>query len=135
MRAIKDYATPISVLIMAGVMLYDHLAPTNVTPVVPVDPTVNGQTLGKEYGTALLASYADAWNAAATTLESGKTVAEAQKSLQDTWQEGRSKAFQAKVAPAFSQILPAGTEPADATKRTQVAQLWRAFATGLAAGH
>jgi hypothetical protein len=130
MRALKDYATPVSVLILAAVMLYDHFAPTITAP---TDPTVNvnGQALGKAYSAALLASYADAWNAAATTLEEGKSVSEAQKTLQDTWKDGRTKAFRAKVEPGFAQVLPEGAEPGDTAKRTQVAQLWRAFAKGL----
>jgi hypothetical protein len=130
MRALKDYATPVSVLILASVLLYDHFALRIATP---IDPTmnVNGQVLGKAYSAALVASYADAWNAAATTLEQGKSVSEAQKTLQDTWKDGRTKAFKAKVEPGFAQVLPEGTEPGDAAKRSQVAQLWRAFAKGL----
>jgi hypothetical protein len=130
MRGLKDYATPIAVLILAAVMLFDHC--TQIT-VVPSDPSVNidAGALGKAYATDLVATYADAWNAAATTLEQGKTVSEAQKALQDTWKDGRTKAFKAKVEPALSQMLPEGTEPADAAKRAQVVQLWRAFAKGL----
>jgi hypothetical protein len=130
MRGLKDYATPIAILILAAVMLFDHCAQT---PVVPSGPSVHvdGETLGKAYATDLLATYADGWNAAATTLEKGKTVSEAQKALQDTWKDGRTKAFRARVEPVLSQMLPEGTEPADTAKRAQVAQLWRAFAKGL----
>ena len=130
MSALKDYATPVSVLILAAVLLYDHFAPKIATPVDPT-VTVNGQVLGKAYSAALVASYADAWNTAATTLEQGKSVSDAQKTLQDAWKDGRTKAFKAKVEPGFAQVLPEGTEPGDAAKRSQVAQLWRAFAKGL----
>ena len=79
----------------------------------------------------LVATYADGWNAAAVEMEAGKTVAETQAALQKAWQDGRVKAFNAKVKPSFAQILPEGVEPKDATQRKQVAALWREFAAGL----
>ena len=132
MRALRDYATPVSVLILAGVMLFDHFT----QPTIPAPaPTLDGQSLGKAYAPALVTTYADAWIAAAQSLEEGKSVADSQKALQDAWKDGRTKAFKAKVEPSLAQILPAGQEPSDPAKRAQVAALWRAFASGLRAGH
>jgi hypothetical protein len=131
MRFLKEYLTPLAMLVMSGVMLYDHLSP-RVGPAP--DPTVNGATLGRAYSSVLVSAYADGWLAAAKTLEEGKPVAEAQKALQDTWKDARVKAFKAEVQPGFSLVLPEGTEPTDASKRAQVAELWRAFAKGLKGG-
>lgn len=131
MRALKDFLTPLAIFALAGVLLYDRLAPRNDTP---VDPTVNGAALGRAYGPVLVATYADAWIAAASTLDEGKSIAEAQKVLQDTWKDGRVKAFKADVQPGFALVLPEGTEPSDPAKRSQVSDLWRAFARGLKGG-
>jgi hypothetical protein len=130
MKTVKDLLTPVSILILAGVLLFDHLVPRPV-PTPPPVPAVNGQVLGKAYAPILLSTYGDAWLAAAKTLEDGKSVAEAQKSLQDSWQDARVKAFTAHVASSFSLILPEGTEPTTPQKRAQVAELWREFAQGL----
>jgi hypothetical protein len=83
----------------------------------------------------LLATYADAWLAAAKTLEEGKPIAEAQKTLQDAWKAARVKAFSEDVAPVFAVVLPEGTEPTSPDKRAQVIDLWRSFAKGLKGGH
>ena len=131
MRFVKEYGTPVAMLVMSGVLLFDHFAPR---PTTPVEPTVNGVALGRAYAPVLVAGYADAWGAAAKALEEGRPVAEAQKILQDAWKESRVKAFRAEVQPGFALVLPEGTEPTDASKRTQVAQLWRSFATGLRGG-
>ncbi len=130
MKTVKELLTPVSILTLAGVLLFDHLVPRPV-PKPPPAPTINGQVLGRAYAPVLLSSYGDAWLAAAKTLEAGKSVAEAQKSLQDTWQAARVKAFTDHVASSFSLILPEGTEPTTPQKRAQVVALWRDFARGL----
>ncbi|MCA1685768.1 MAG: hypothetical protein LC745_07220 [Planctomycetia bacterium] len=132
MPILKDLLTPVALLSMAGVMLYDHLTP-RVAPAP--EPTVSGVSLGRAYAPVLVAGYADAWVVAAKTLEEGKSVADAQKALQDSWKEARVKAFKQDVLPGFSLVLPEGTEPTDAAKRSQVADLWRAFAKGLKGAH
>lgn len=131
MTALKDALTPLAILLLAGVVVYDHVSGR---PGPAPAPTVNGLALGKAYAPVLLTTYADSWLAAAKTLEEGKPVAEAQKTLQETWKEARIKAFTAEVAPGFAVVLPEGTEPANAAKRAQVAELWRAFAKGLRGG-
>ena len=131
MRAFKDYGTPVSLLILSGVVLFDHVS---LLAMPRPEPAINAQVLGRAYAPSLVNSYADGWVAAAKTLEEGKSVAEAQKALQETWREARLQAFRTEVAPVFAIVLPEGTEPADATKRAQVAILWRAFAKGLRAG-
>jgi hypothetical protein len=131
MKFVKEYLTPIAMLVMSGVLLYDHFSPR---PTTPVNPTVNGVALGSAYAPVLVAGYADAWAAAAKAIEDGKPVTEAQKVLQETWKDARVKAFKADVQPSFAIVLPEGTEPTDAAKRSQVADLWRSFAKGLRGG-
>lgn len=127
----RDYLTPALVLLLGGVMAYDHLAPKDVA----VAPTgVNGKALGHKFAGSVAASFGDAWESAAETLAAGKSIAEAQATMQTTWQEGRAKAFATVVAPEFSKVLGEGSEPADAAQRASVVQLWRDFATGLKGG-
>jgi hypothetical protein len=134
MKTLKDILTPLVILVLAGVVLFDHLA-YHRAPAPPPVPTVDGQALGRVYAPQLLASYSEAWLAAAKTLEEGKPVAEAQKSLQDTWKDARARAFTSQVGSSFALILPEGEEPATPEKRAQVVKLWRDFALGLAAIH
>ena len=94
-------------------------------------PGVDAVALGRAYAPVLAGTYADAWLAAADTLERGGSVAQSQKALQDAWTAARVRAFKARVAPAFSMVLPEGAEPADAAERLRVAATWRAFASGL----
>lgn len=129
---LSAYLTPLSVFALAGVLLYSHMYP-NAAP-GPADRTVNGVALGKSYTPTLAGTYATAWEAAAKTLEDGKTVADAQKSLQESWQAERIAAFKKDVEPGFSLVLPAGTEPTDPAKRAAVVSLWRDFAKGLRGG-
>jgi hypothetical protein len=128
LRAFKDYATPVALLILAGVVLFDHFA---LLALPRPEPAINAQALGRSYAPSLVAGYADAWLAAAKALEDGRSVAEAQGTLQESWKDARVKAFREEVAPVFALVLPEGTEPADAAKRAQVALLWRSFAKGL----
>jgi hypothetical protein len=95
---------------------------------------VGPAALGKAYAPVLAETYADAWIAAAEAIEQGRSVAEAQQVLQKTWTDARVEAFRAQIQPAFSRVLPEGTEPADEVSRTNVAAFWRAFARGLRAG-
>jgi hypothetical protein len=46
MKSLKEIGTPLAILIMAGVMLYDHLAPHNA--LAPV-PAADGVALGKSF--------------------------------------------------------------------------------------
>ena len=132
MKTFKEYLTPVAILILAAVLLYDRVGPR---PGPSPAPSINGAALGKTYAPVLASSYADAWLAAAKSVEEGKTIAEAQKVLQDTWKETRTRAFTAEVAPGFSVVLPEGTEPTTPDKRAQVAELWKSFSRGLKGGH
>jgi hypothetical protein len=141
MKMWRSILTPVSMLILAVALFVDHRIPRPVpapapvpTPVVVPVPTVNGQVLGRAYAPLLLASYSDAWLAAARTLEAGKSVAEAEKTLQDTCKNARVRAFTEHVAPSFGLILPEGSEPSTPEKRAQVVELWREFALGLKGG-
>ena len=128
---VRDFLTPVLVLALGGVVAYDHLSPHSpaVSPVV-----VDGKLLGRKFATAVASSFGDAWMAAATVLEQGKPIADAQTALQTSWREGRTKAFTAQVAPEFAKILSEGTEPTNPAQRSAVVKLWREFAQGLKGG-
>jgi len=130
MKTFKEYLTPLSVLVFTVVAFIDHRIQRPVPAPSPV-PAVAGQVLGRTYAPLLLSSYGDAWLAAAQTLEEGKSVAEAQKTLQETWKDARVKSFTDHVAPSFGLILAEGAEPSTPEKRAQVVKLWRDFAGGL----
>jgi hypothetical protein len=106
--------------------------PRNPPPVTMT--RVDGAQLGKAYARSVVASLSESWNAAADTLAQGKSMAEAQETLQQTWQELRVKDFVAGVAPDFAQVLAEGSEPRDDAQRAEVVALWRAFARGLKGG-
>ncbi len=128
---IQGVLTPLAVLVIAGVVAYDHFVPP-----VPATPQsiVNGKALGRSFAPSVSSSLGDAWLAAADALEQGKDIADAQTSLQAAWQAARIKAFTAQVAPEFSKVLPEGAEPTDPSKRAEVVKLWRDFAAGLKGG-
>ncbi len=129
-QKIRESFLAVAVLVMGVVVAYDHFH-GRVDPSNPDTTTVNGVALGKEYAPMLAAAYAQGWEAAAIAIESGKTVSEAQQSLQASWRESLNTSFRTTVEPGFGVVLPAGTEPTDQAKRKQVADLWRAFARGL----
>ena len=130
-RLFSEFLTPALVLILGGVVVYDHLA---IREPVAVAPVVNGKVLGRKFASAVAGSFGDAWTLAADTLEQGKSVADAQAALQAGWQEGRTKAFTMLVTPEFSKVLLEGTEPTTPAQRTEVVKLWRDFAAGLKGG-
>jgi hypothetical protein len=130
LRTLKELLTPVMILILVGVILYDHFVPRPTPAPAPV-PAVNGVALGRTFAPVLASTYAVAWQAAAQALEEGKSVADAQKVLQDTWKAERVKAFATEVGQGFGIVLPEGTEPTDPAKRAQVVELWRSFAKGL----
>jgi hypothetical protein len=146
MKMLKDILAAVVIVALAGVVIHDHgpfqrppagppapaPAPTPAPAPVPVPgPGVSGQALGRAYAPLLLASYGEAWLAAARTLEEGKPVAAAQQTLQDTWKAARVQAFTEHVVPSFALVLPEGAEPASPEKRAEVVKLWRDFAHGL----
>lgn len=131
MRFTKALLTPLSILTLAGVILYDRESRRAALVEGPRD---GGEALGRAYAPVLVTTYANAWVVAAETLEQGKSIADAQRALQESWKEGRVKAFTAQVQPRFSTVLPDGVEPSDRVKRAQVAELWRSFARGLNEG-
>jgi hypothetical protein len=131
MKMLKDALTPLVMVILTGTVLYDHFSPRQVPAPTP---KVNGVHVGKMYAPVLVSTYADAWLAAAKDVEDGKSIGEAQKTLQETWKAARVKAFTEEVGPCFALVLPEGTEPTTPEKRAQVVELWRAFAKGLKGG-
>ncbi len=135
LSVLKDYATPVSMLILASVMLYDHLTPMVVpapAPVVNVDAEF--LKLGDTYRNAMASAYGDAWLTAADSLSKGSTVAVAQKALQDKWEADRKASFASSVTPTLEKVLAAGTEPSDAQHRALVVRAWSAFGRGLKGG-
>ena len=126
----RDYVTPTLVLILGGVVAYDHLHPQPAGPVA----VVNGKVLGRKFAAVIASSLGDGWGAAADALEQGKSIADAQVAMQTRWHDGRTKAFAAEVAPEFSKVLGEGSEPTDPTQRAAIVKLWRDFGTGLKGG-
>jgi len=124
----RDFLTPVVVLLMGGVVAYDHF--TLRGPATPT-PLVEGKSLGRAFAPAAAAALGDGWKAAADALEKGKTVGESQSALQDAWKDARIRAFAARVAPEFARVLTEGAEPTDPAKRAEVVKLWRDFASGL----
>ena len=124
----RDLVTPILVLVMGGVIAHDHFFPRD-----PADrpSLVDGKALGRSFAPLAASTLAEGWIAAADAIDAGKTVAEAQVSLQQAWKDARAKAFAAKVAPGLNVVLPEGAEPSDPAKRAEVSKLWRDFAAGL----
>ncbi len=128
---IQCILTPMAVLLLAGVVVHDHLEGNG--PLGP-ESAVNGKLLGRSFAPTVASNLGDAWLAAANALEQGKTVPEAQAALQLAWQDARVKAFSAKVAPEFIKVLPEGQEPNTPAARAEVVKLWRDFAAGLKGG-
>jgi hypothetical protein len=128
---IQTILTPLALLLLAGVVVHDHFEADG-----PSGPrsTVNGKALGRSFAPTVASNLGDAWLAAASTLEQGKTMSEAQVALQQAWQDARIKAFTAKVAPEFIKVLPEGQEPTNPAERAEVVRLWRDFASGLKGG-
>ncbi len=130
LAVLREWATPILLF-----FLILTLIAVKFWPVPSSDPTlIDGVTLGRQYAPILVNTYSLAWDTAADNLAQGKTVSESQKAMQDTWKALRLKAFDLKVTPVLSQVLPEGTEPRDQAHRAQVARLWHDFAKGLRRG-
>jgi hypothetical protein len=127
---IHTFLTPLTVFVLAGVVIHDHVGGDPSSP----RSTVNGKALGRSYAPIVASNLGDAWLAAASAMEQGKTVTEAQSALQTTWQEARIKAFTTRIAPEFSKVLPEGQEPTNPADRAEVVKLWRDFAAGLKGG-
>ena len=120
--------TPVLVLMIGGVVVYDHFSPRFPAP---APRAVDGKALGRAYAPEVASCLGDGWLAAADALDQGKTVPEAQAALHNAWQAARTRAFAAKVVPDFSRVLPEGAEPTDPARRAEVVRLWRDFASGL----
>ena len=131
MKQWKSWIMPSLVVVLAGVVAHDRLIAGR--PAAP-STSVNGAALGRAYAPLVVSSLSDAWLAAAQTVGDGKSVAEAQKTLQETWQAARVKAFTANVAPGFAKVLAEGAEPKNTEERDAVVKLWRDFARGLKGG-
>jgi hypothetical protein len=129
---IQTVLTPLVVLMIGGVVAYDHLPPRSSTA---APAAVDGKALGRAYAPMVAASLSEGWLAAADALEQGKAVPEAQAALHSAWQAARTRAFSARVVPEFSRVLPEGAEPTDPVTRAEVVRLWRDFASGLKGGH
>ena len=127
----RDFLTPFLVLIMAGVVVYDHSLLGERTG---AQANVNGKSLGRRFAASLGSSFGDAWLAGADALDQGKSMGDAQAAMQANWQAGRGKAFATQVAPEFAKVLDEGAEPTDPTQRAAVVKLWRDFAAGLKGG-
>ena len=90
-----------------------------------------GERIGRSYAPYFLKAYARAWDAAADSFDAGKSVAESQGVLQETWKQERLRLFNERVRPEFSKRLPEGMEPGNAQERAEIVAFWRSFARGL----
>jgi hypothetical protein len=124
----KKMIPPTAALALTGAILADHPRQAGTAR---RETRVNATAVGRAYAAQLIGSYADAWDAAASAVEGGMSVAESQQVLQDTWKQSRARAFRERVAPTFSRVLPEGGEPDGASERARVVELWREFARGL----
>jgi hypothetical protein len=128
---LQTILTPLAVIILAGVVAYDHVSGDHSSDSRSV---VNGKALGRSFAPIVATNLGDAWLAAADALEQGKSIPEAQAALQAAWQDARIKSFAAKIAPEFIKVLPEGHDPTNLALRADVVKLWRDFATGLKGG-
>lgn len=130
LASIREWATPISILVLAfSIAFYAIYGRQDSVP-----SSVDGVALGRSYAPVFLGTYAAAWDVAADQLVAGKSVPEVQKAMVAAWKDARYKAFDQKVTPAFSKVLPEGTEPRDDSHRREVARVWHDFAKGLRKG-
>ncbi|WP_435018925.1 hypothetical protein TA3x_000915 [Tundrisphaera sp. TA3] len=132
-QIVRDSMNSILIVVLIGIVGYDHfIKDRHAAPALPA--AVDGAALGRDYAPTLAPALADGWEAAASAIEGGKSMGEAQATLQSAFKAARVKTFTEKVAPAFARVLPEGEEPRDATARADVARLWRGFARGLKGG-
>jgi hypothetical protein len=131
-KTFKDWSILVLGMTLAAMTTFEVV--TRVYRPSSIPAAVDGAKLGRAYAPQVVSTLSDAWNAAADALGQGKSVAEAQAALQQSWQAARAKAFAASVAPDFSKVLAEGVEPKDDAQRAQVVALWRSFARGLKGG-
>ncbi|MDX2035966.1 MAG: hypothetical protein SFX72_04895 [Isosphaeraceae bacterium] len=132
MKSWQKYVMPVLVLVLAGIVAHDRIFVGRGDRVGPEPKVgVDAAALGRAHGPVVVRALADAWEAAALSVEGGGSVAEAASLLQDRWRTARVEAFTAKVAPEFAKVLPEGTEPQSPEQRAAVVSLWRDFARGL----
>jgi hypothetical protein len=102
----------------------------------PPEPVLDSRfvTLGKTYLPELGKAYATAWNEGAKSLEAGQPVAEALKSVSQSWDSGRVQLFDRLITPELAKIVADGKPESDvkADNRQALAKAWRGFAAGLA---
>src|SRR6185312_14513710 len=99
-------------------------------------PSGDLAAVGAAYRGPLAEVYAAAWDDAAAVLERGGSVGQALATLAKSWDDGRTKLFDARITPALEAILPAGTpEPQiGPARRRELAKAYRDLAAGLRGG-
>lgn len=131
LKSLSDYASPVAVLILAGVMLFTHFDQPGVRPAPVINTDAEYLKLGNSFGHTMPFMYGDAWVQAGKDLADGHTAADSIKALQARWDVDRKASYTSQVVPAFSKVLAPGTEPADATQRASASRAWMAFGRGL----
>lgn len=129
MNRFKEFATPLSVLLLASAMLFDHFVGCPDHVPTPGPGPNDAKTAGHAYGVHLATTNAQAWLDAAAAFDAGKTVAEAQAVMQASWLTARQAALSTDLAPVMDSVLPEGAEPT-ASQRTALSACWRAIAAG-----
>lgn len=94
-------------------------------------PRVDGVALGREFVKPLAGALADGFDAYADAIHGGKTAADSDKALKDTFHASRAKAFAEHAGPALLSIVEDGGEPKDDTQRAALERFHRDFAKGL----
>ncbi len=126
LKRLLPYAGNLLVLVMALVMVYDHLGGHQA----PAPAAASFLKLGKDFAAADAAAYGDGCLAAAAEIEKGGRVEDAQAALQAKWSVSHRAAFMRLAAPEFEKLLPAGAQPS-AALQAEYAAAWAAFGRGL----
>lgn len=100
-------------------------------PGQPGASTMDAKAAGLEYGKGLCNTYADSMEQAAAHIQTGQSMADVQKNMQDNWSKARTSEFNRTIVPVFSSILPEGQEPSSQAQRDQLATAFRHVSEGV----
>lgn len=103
----------------------------DATPTPAVDARF--VTLGRDYLPIMGKAYAAAWVDGAKALEAGRPLPDALAAVKQSWEAGRTAAFDHWIGPEFGKLVPDGTadESAKPADKQALARAWRGLARGL----
>lgn len=120
-------------LVVAAALWLGHVpVPPGPTPPAPVIDAKFVE-LGKSYGPALVAAYAENWQVMADRVDAGKPIGEAVTAFGVDWTARRNDLFDAQLAGPFKALVPEGAteDTITATQRSAYAAAARGVAKGL----